>query len=113
MDVTIWFNNPLAYAIFSNLAVGLTSLIKQKGWSRQTVGALAFGLSFLLGLIQFALQGQVDINHLDKLLINFAVILTVGQGIYHTVFKDTELDKALTNAGNKPAQEPQGELDKG
>ena len=118
MDLTIWFNNPIASLGFSMLAVALTSLIKQKNWSRQTVGALAFGLSILFGLIQFCLSGQLDFNHLDKLVADFGIILTVGQGIYHTVFKDTELDKALENVGNSTPQEPltdaqQTELDKG
>jgi SNF family Na+-dependent transporter len=104
-----FFNNPIASLVFSLIAVALTSLIKQRGWSRQTVGAIAFGLSFLLGLIQFALQGQVDLNHLDKLVINFGAILTVGQGIYHTVFKDTGLDQTLTDVGSaKPTAVGQG-----
>jgi predicted exporter len=96
-----FFNNPIASLVFSVIAVALTSFIAQHNWSAQAKGALAFGLSVVLGLVQYALQGQVDLNHLDKLAVDFGAILVLGQGIYRTVFKGTALEDTLLSVGSK------------
>lgn len=96
MDLVTLANSPLGYAISSGLAVLLTSALKKCNWPRQLNGLIAFSLAFVLGLIQYALQGDLSWQHIDKVIINFGVILASGQSIYHTIFKDSALDKALT-----------------